>query len=203
MVNLVLNKLFSGVWQIIIFSFIPFIWWFFTARRSMSFFNWLGIKKIGKSDKGLWYFVIFIVTLFMGVSVFILSMLSGVETAASEFSGLGVRALPAAFVYAFLNTALSEEILFRGFLLKRLSSKFGFIAGNIIQSLLFGLLHGIMFISLVGTLKAVLVIVFTGAIGWFIGYVNEQKANGSIIPSWMIHGIANLFSAVVSIFSII
>ncbi len=203
MLSLFVNKLLSGAIQIIIFSIVPFIWWFFMARRSISFFQWIGLKKFGKWDKKIWYFVIIVVAGFMGVSVFILSMLKGVETATSEFSGMGVRALPAAFVYAFFNTALSEEILFRGFLLKRLSNKFGFSAANIIQSLLFGLLHGVMFISLVGTFKAFLVLVFTGAIGWCIGYANEQKANGSILPSWTIHGIANMFSAVVSIFSII
>lgn len=36
-----------------------------------------------------------------------------------------------------------------------------------------------------------------------MGYVNEKKANGSIVPSWIIHGIANLFSAIITMFSII
>ena len=32
--------------------------------------------------------------------------------------------------------------------------------------------------------KAVFIIFFTSATAWFMGYVNEKKANGSIIPSW-------------------
>lgn len=26
-----------------------------------------------------------------------------------------------------------------------------------------------------------------------MGYINENKAGGSVIPSWLIHGTANLF----------
>lgn len=36
-----------------------------------------------------------------------------------------------------------------------------------------------------------------------MGYINENKAGGSVIPSWLIHGTANLFSAIVSMFSIL
>lgn len=109
------------------------------------------------------------------------------ETATSEFTGLGAAALPAIVVYAAFNTAFPEELLFRGFLLKRLSNKFGFHVANFIQAFLFGLLHGVMFFTLAGVVKAVLIIAFTGAIAWFMGYVNEKCANGSIIPSWIIH----------------
>ena len=41
-----------------------------------------------------------------------------------------------------IQTGLSEEILFRGFLGKRLIAKFGFAVGNVVQGLLFGTLHG-------------------------------------------------------------
>lgn len=119
------------------------------------------------------------------------------------FSGMGIVGLPSALIYAFIKTALSEEILFRGFLLKRLSNKFGFRIGNIVQSILFGLLHGAIFFSLINFEKVVLIISFTGLIAWCMGYVNEKKADGSIMPSWIIHGIANTFSAIISMFCII
>ena len=60
-----------------------------------------------------------------------------------------------------------------------------------------------MFVSVVESMKLLLIVVFTGAIAWCIGYINESKANGSIIPGWIIHGIANLFSAFISMFSVI
>ena len=63
--------------------------------------------------------------------------------------------------------------------------------------------HGVMFFTLAGAVKAVLIIAFTGAIAWFMGYVNEKCANGSIIPSWIIHTVSNLFSGICAAFLII
>ena len=71
---------------------------------------------------------------------------------------------------------------------------------NAIQALLFGLLHGVMFLPFVGIVKAVIIILFTTAIAWFMGYINEKKAGGSIIPSWIIHAAANLFSGICAAF---
>ena len=85
--------------------------------------------------------------------------------------------------------------------MKRLKKKFGFHMANLTQALLFGLLHGVMFFSLVGVIKAILIIVFTGAIAWSMGYINEKISNGSIIPSWSIHTISNLFSGICAAFS--
>jgi membrane protease YdiL (CAAX protease family) len=203
MVELFINKLLSGVMQVFIVAIIPIIWWTFTARKKVTFFEWIGIKKANNPEKNLWRLVIFTVAGFIIISIGILFLLKGVETATSDFYDMGIGALPAALVYAFFNTALSEELLFRGFLLKRFSNKFGFTIGNILQGTLFGLLHGIMFISLVGVVKAILIITFTGTLGWCMGYLNEQKANGSILPSWIIHGISNTFSAIIAMFSII
>ena len=79
-----------------------------------------------------------------------------------------------------LYTSLPEEIFFRGFLLKRLSNKFGFKIANVIQSIIFGLLHGIMFFSLVGIVKATIIILLTVIVAYAMGYINEKKANGSM-----------------------
>ena len=136
----------------------------------------------------------------MLISAFVLYLLGNVESATTDFDGLGFNAIPAILVYAILNTALPEEILFRGFLLKRIENRFNFVTGNIVQAVIFGLMHGIMFFSAVGTVKAILIIMLTGTIGWFMGYTNEKKANGSLLPSWCIHSIANIFSGVCSAF---
>lgn len=130
-----------------------------------------------------------------------LYLIRGIETATSEFAGLGVAAIPAIVIYAAFNTALPEELLFRGFLLKRLANKLGFNIANIIQALLFGLLHGIMFFMLAGIVKTILIIAFTGVIAWFM--VNEKYSNGSLIPSWIIHTVSNLFSGICAAFLIL
>lgn len=200
--NLFINKVISSILQIILFAIIPFVWWCITARKQQSFPKWIGLKKIEGGKKTV-IAIILVSVAFLASGVLTLYVVRGMETATSEFTGLGAAALPAIAVYAAFNTAFPEELLFRGFLLKRLSNKFGFHVANFIQAFLFGLLHGVMFFSLAGAVKAVLIIAFTGAIAWFMGYVNEKCANGSIIPSWIIHTVSNLFSGICAAFLII
>ncbi|MGM9613934.1 MAG: CPBP family intramembrane glutamic endopeptidase [Oscillospiraceae bacterium] len=200
--TLFINKTVSSIFQIILFAIVPFIWWFVTARKQQKFSQWIGLKKIDGGTKTFAATSILSVA-FLLFGAFTLYLIRGIETATSEFAGLGVNAMPAIVVYAAFNTAFPEEILFRGFLLKRMTNKVGFTTANIIQALLFGLLHGVMFFSLAGALKVVLIIFFTGAIAWCMGYINEKYANGSIIPSWIIHTISNLFSGICAAFSII
>ena len=200
--NLFINKIESSILQIILFAIVPFIWWFITARKHQKFSQWIGLKKID-GDKRTLVAVITVSIAFLVLGAFVLYLIRDIDTATSEFASLGVNAIPAIVIYAAFNTAFPEEILFRAFLLKRMANKFGFNIANLTQALLFGLLHGVMFFSLVGVIKAILIIFFTGAIAWFMGYINEKKSNGSIIPSWIIHTISNLFSGICAAFSII
>lgn len=201
-----MNKVISSVVEIVLFAFVPFLWWLITARKEMHFMQWIGIKKMEKENRTeVIKTSVCISIAFFVLSLFIFYMLRGTETATADFRGAGVKAFPAALVYAFFNTALPEEILFRGFLLKRLKNKFGVGNANIMQSVIFGALHGVLLFSLAGMeiFKTSIVVVFTGVTAWLMGYINEEKANGSILPSWIMHGIANTISAVVSMFSII
>lgn len=202
MMNLFFNTFISGISQIFIFTLIPFIWWFISSRKEENFIRWIGLK-LPEMKKNSWFWIIGTSIVFMLISILVIYFFKGVDLATSNFEGLGIKALPSIFIYAVFNTAFSEELLFRGFLLKRLSNKFGFSVANILQASLFGILHGAMLISSVGITRTILIILFTGSIGWFMGYVNEKKANGSIIPSWIIHSIANIFSGISSAFLLI
>ena len=203
MFGMFVNEFIGALVQLLLFSLIPFIFWLIFGRKKENFFKWIGLKKIenGKENKTLLW-VLFITLLFSGLAVFMLYSLKGIETATSEFAGLKEAAIPAILVYAIFNTALSEEILFRGFLLKACSKKLGFAERNIFQGLIFGVIHGMMFFSLVGTVKAIIIVCFTGLIGMFMGFVDEKKAGGSIIPSWCIHAIANILSGLCAAYSI-
>ena len=197
--SLLIQTIINSIIEIIILSAIPFIWWLVTARKDTGYFKWIGLKKPeGGKQTASW--TVCVAAAFMLVSLLMQYAVRGVETATSDFAGKGLAALPAILIYAALNTGLPEEIVFRGFLLKRGAARFGDTAGNITQSVLFGLMHGVMFFSSVGALKAVLIVLFTGDIGWFMGYINEKKAGGSIIPSWCIHTAANIFSGLCSAF---
>lgn len=201
---MLVSKIISSIIEIILISFLPFIWWLISAKKKENFFNWIGLKKIdNKNKKSTLINTIVISLVFMTVSILTLYLIKDIETATSEFKGLGISALLPALIYAIFNTSLPEEIFFRGFLLKRLSNKFGFRIANVIQSIILGLLHGIMFFSLVGVVKAIIIILFTGIVAYAMGYVNEKKSNGSILPSWFIHALSNIFASIIAMFSII
>ncbi len=199
--ELFISKIISSVVEIVLFAAIPFIWWLVTARKEQKFGQWIGLRKPAGGKKTV-LAVIIISAAFLIVGGYSLYIVKDIETATSDFSGLGIAALPAILVYAVFNTSFPEEILFRGFLLKRLSNKFGFAFANTVQALIFGALHAVMFFSLTGIVKAALILVLTGTIAWFMGYVNEKKADGSIVPSWIIHAIANIFSGLCAAFMI-
>lgn len=199
--SLAINKIISSLLQIIIFSIIPFLFWYFSARKQESFREWIGLKKI-KGGKKTALAIIIVTTFYLLISLILLNSLKNIENAATEFQGLKFAALPAIFIYAVFNTSFPEEVLFRGFILKRLASKLGFTKANFIQGILFGLLHGVMFFPLVGNLKSILIILMTGFIALAMGYINEKLSGGSIIPSWIIHAISNLIAGLYAAFYI-
>lgn len=203
-VQLLINVVLSAIMQLLLISIIPFLWWLFSVKRkNIKFLDWLGIRKIKKENRRTIYKLLLTGSIcFELLNIFIVKILEGVETATTKFYGLGISGIMPAIVYACIQTSLTEEILFRSFILKRVSNKFGFYAGNITQSILFGLLHGIMFMNSTSVVNTGIIIVFTGSIAFFMGYINEKKANGSIIPSWIIHGIANILASVSSLFKL-
>ena len=198
-----LNELIGAVVQALFFSLIPLAVWYVTARKKESFFSWIGLKKPVCSNVAITILSAIVMTLLyigaMSASVKILP--DGVTTAGSQFAGGGLKALPAVFFYAFLRTALSEEILFRGFVLKLIQKKAGFAVGNTVQALLFGLMHGIPFGLVTKSVLAFgLLTLLPGIFGWFQGWMNEKQCDGSIVPSWLLHGTVNFVTAAVSLF---
>ena len=197
------SKVISSIIEIILVTLIPFVWWLITERKHQKFAQWIGIKKISGDKKKTILATASVSVVFILLGASTLYSLRGIETAVSEFEGMRISALPAIFVYAVFNTAFPEELFFRGFLLKRISGKFGFAVGNAVQAILFALLHGIMFISLAGAMKTMLIAVITGAVAYSMGYINEKYADGSIIPGWIIHALSNVFSGICSAFMLI
>ncbi len=156
--TLFMSKLVNGILELIIVSFIPFMTWLIWRRKKVGFFDWIGLKPVQTQQKGRLVQTIFGFTLlFTLFSIVVFSWFDPSKTATADFAGKGIGALPAILAYAILGTALPEEIFFRGFLLKRLQGKLGFLGANLTQSLLFGLIHALMFIQLIGFLKAVMI----------------------------------------------
>ncbi|MDM5247833.1 MULTISPECIES: CPBP family intramembrane glutamic endopeptidase [unclassified Lysinibacillus] len=202
---MVMESAISAIIQVILFSVIPFIWWFFSGKKEQSFLAWLGIKKPVIESKGNYFvwFLVIIVLLVVPLATITYFYLDSSILASNRFIGLGFSALVPALFYAIVQTGLSEELFFRGFLMKRFMHRFGFQIGNIMQSLLFGTIHGWMLFSFIPFGGVVLVVMATGFAGYLMGWINERKSNGSILTSWSVHGIANLFASVMAMFNML
>ena len=201
---LFMSKLMSGIMELLIVSVIPFITWLIWSRKKVGFFGWIGLKKVQTQQKGRLVQTIFGFTLlFTLFSIVVFSWFDSSQTATADFSGKGIGALPTILAIAILGTALPEEIFFRGFLLKRLQGKLGFLGANLVQSLLFGLMHALMFIQQTDVLIAMVIFAYTSLIAFVLGAINEQKANGSILSSVFIHALANTVVGLLFAFSLI
>jgi CAAX amino terminal protease family protein len=204
MVNLI-QQMTNALIQIVLFMLLPFIWWFVTARRKSSFLDWIGFKPLkdtGNHKMWLWIFLgLLSFTIFSYLVLY--TTVKDLKTATSSFSGLGFQALPAVLIYSLFQTSLPEELLFRGFLLKRFSVCLPFGVANTIQAALFGLLHGLMFITEVSWLQTLVIILCTGGIAAYLGFVNEKKSGGSILASWIMHALANVVTGMLSAFLLI
>ncbi|HVI98898.1 MAG TPA: CPBP family glutamic-type intramembrane protease [Sphingomonas sp.] len=110
-------------------------------------------------------------------------------------SGLTPAIALALAIKALLQTSLSEELLFRGLIGKRLIARFGFAAGNGAQAVLFGLMHLLLlFIPQASPPLVLAMVAITGIMGWVNGWLNERLGNGSIVPGWIAHGLTNLIA---------
>ena len=203
MFGMFVNEFIGALVQLLLFSLIPFIFWLIFGRKKENFFKWIGLKKIKHQGKP-WVTLCAIVAatgLYIGITTAVLGFLpEGVTTAGSDFAGKGFSAFPAVLAYGFIRTGLSEELFFRGFLLKRFDEKFGFAAADIIQAVLFGMMHGIPFgLATQNIPAAVIMTILPGAFGWFQGWMNEKRCDGSIIPSWLLHGTINVIVAALSL----
>lgn len=205
---MIVDELQRAIIQITILSIIPFLWWviwyFGTNESKISFLKWIGLKKPKVAQKKRFVvFVFFALIVAASMSLVLDPILpDDIQLANARFGGQGIKVLLPAIIFSFFATALPEEILFRGFIGKHLSNKLGFPIGNTIQAIFFGLLHGATMFPTLGIPIPLLVIAYTGVLGWLMGYINE-KAEGSIIPSWCLHGISNIYAALIIMFELL
>lgn len=72
------------------------------ARKHQKFTGWIGLKKIGGGKKTL-LSIIMVSIAFLFPGALTLYAIRDIETAASDFTGLGVAAIPAIVIYATLH----------------------------------------------------------------------------------------------------
>ena len=198
---MIFSTLFGALTQVAVFALIPFIVYAITQKKAKGFWEWIGVRAFPKS-------VLTIAILFTFVS---LALMSGplywmfrqrylhtnlnvtVAVRSLVETGWSVQTVMVTLIWACIQTSLSEEIFFRGFIAKRLISKMGFVPGNLLQALIFGAIHLPGVLSF-GVLPIGLVVVSTGTIGYILGYLMERKSGGSILPGWIMHALSNILS---------
>lgn len=206
----IINELISATLQIAVFTLIPFIVFLFRKNKSITFSQYIGWYRA--PQKAINYAVVTSLLFLTGALIFVL-LDDGVRQAVFApnsvtgklrmigFSGTSVVVL---LIIALFKTSLSEEILFRGFIAKRLVNAIGFKQGNILQALVFGIIHLVLFWQLTHTTLAPLIgiFIFSTVAGWVVGFIKEEFGNGSIIPGWIAHGLGNTISYFLTAFII-
>jgi len=210
--QLVMSSITTTIVNLIVFSLLPIIWWFFRHRKEEGFFRWIGFFKPQLKSK--WWVLLIFAILYYFFYNFDFTQFVSPETleyiensasvSANVFAGIGVAAILPAFIENFIANGVAEEILYRGFLCKRLISKIGLVKGIILQAVLFGLMHNILYILAglnVGLWYHILTFIFTGMGALLLGWLNEKIFNGSIIPGILLHGAGNFIASLLVAFA--
>lgn len=208
---MILNSVSTALVNLIVFTAIPFLWWLIRCRRETNFFKWLGFYPPKFQSK--WYVLLLFALIYYFFYSFDFMQLVDQDTlnylessesvSANAFAGLGAAAILPALIENFIANGVAEEILFRGFLCKRLCSKFGTTPGIILQAVLFALMHNLLYLAAgmeVSLWFHFLMFCFTGAGALMLGWLNEKLYNGSLFPSILLHGAGNFISSMLVAF---
>lgn len=70
--ELILSSITTACVNLLVFSFIPFLWWFFRHRKETSFFKWLGFIQPQLKSKW-WTLLLFAVVYYFFIPLILLS----------------------------------------------------------------------------------------------------------------------------------
>ena len=114
MQNLI-NQILSTIIQIFLFGIIPFIWWKVT-KSELTFFRWIGLKKIRSCSKKL---VVYYIGTFIVFAIFVLCTNKLIPDSSilanANYNNWHITTIISVFLYAFIQTALAEEYFLEAF----------------------------------------------------------------------------------------
>ena len=171
----------SSFIQLFIFLLIPFIFYLIKNRTLKGFLKYIGLKKI--KIKNNIHIILLFILLAIITSLFMNFYISSkiiendsvtiINESVKDFA-FTVEGIILLILLAVVKTSLSEEILFRGFISKKLIKKLGFNIGNILQSIIFTLVHIPILLALeIFPGLVILLVIFST--GWIYGFLNEKK----------------------------
>ena len=190
----------SAILQVAVFTAVPLFTYLATRRRAAGFAEYVGL--FAPTARAMALATAFsVVTL--GLLALVLALypevrgvLGGPGTSAGRLREAGPSALGIGLllVGAVIQTSLSEEILFRGFVAKRLIERLGFRWGNLLQAVVFALPHLALLLvpdAHPTAAAAAGLFLYPFAMGLVLAYLNERVGNGSIVPGWWAHALGN------------
>lgn len=174
--------------------------WALAGRRRGGFFRFAGLYSPGASG---WRAAALATVLFVPATVglFLTPQLRALATGESTVAGaiardgLSMQVIAVIALVALVKTALAEEIVFRGVIAKTLIRWFTFWPGAVLHAIVFGAVHGLIFIVPGGPTfspfgaAAIMGLPALGALASV--WINEKRAGGSILPGWLMHAVAN------------
>ena len=157
------------------------------------------LSKIGFQNTSLSYYSLGLLTILitglLGQIAFQAipqAVLTSPDVNISAYMGLGLNlsSLLAILLHEAFYIALGEEIFFRGLLGGWLFRRFGFLIGNLVQSIVFLLPH-LLLLLVSYSLWPIIPVQFIA--GWLLGWLRYRSQ--SILPGWFAHSIINTLGA--------
>lgn len=117
--QLVMSSITTTIVNLIVFSLVPLIWWFFRHRKEENFFRWIGFFKPQLKSKW-WVLLVFAILYYFfynfDFTQFVSSetleyIESSAAVSANIFAGMGAAAILPALIENFIANGVAEEIL--------------------------------------------------------------------------------------------
>jgi len=195
------DEIIGALFQVLAFALIPFLVYLVRKKTFRGFFGYVGLKASNRKANGL---AVAACMLFAAPPLVLASVsndfrdvLFSPDSVTGQFRQMpfGAETMVILVVKAVFKTSLSEELFFRGFVAKRLIHAFGFVNGNLVQASLFGLIHTGLFALTTQDPVFLTTIFLVPATGAYVSaYLNEKVADGSIVPGWISHALANVIA---------
>ncbi|PHR46193.1 MAG: hypothetical protein COA32_11590 [Fluviicola sp.] len=196
-----INEIISTTLQILVIALIPFVVFLIKKKKARGFFSYIGFKR--SNTKANLTAVGLSLVLFLPPLIMVLlneefrEIMLDPQTTTGKFREMSfsISSLILILIKAVFETALAEEILFRGFTAKRLIAVTNYQIGNLLQAAIFGIIHCLLFMTISSNpIFLVFIGLFTTVGAYLMVFINEKMANGSILPGWIMHATANLMS---------
>lgn len=194
-----LTEIISAILQVLVFALIPFLVYLIQKKSVKGFLKYIGITR--SNSKANYLAILASLIFILGALGLIFindefkQMMIDPKSITGKFRmmGFSVESVVILITIAVFKTSMAEEILFRGFVAKRLIGVLGYQKGNLLQAFLFGIMHSLLFLTITDNIFFLVFIFIVPSIGAYISaYLNEKIAGGSIIPGWISHGMANV-----------